>query len=236
MIVYEVKHMCGRYSISVSRPELAEYLNKNYSIEVLPKTITLPRYNIAPSEDAVSLINDGHIYRVGLLKWGYVPEYAHDDKKAIINARSETVDKLFSFKKSFQERRCVLIADGFFEWERSTSTKTPYRFALKNKKLFGFAGLWSVFTDENGKKTSTTTIITTKANSLIAGIHDRMPVILDEELAKIWLDPHIKDPVALKNVLLPYEPEKMELYQVSSKVNSAIYKDKDVIEPIKKGL
>jgi putative SOS response-associated peptidase YedK len=226
--------MCGRYSISVSRPELAEYLKKYYQIEVLPEAINLPRYNIAPSEDVVSLISDGLKYRVGLLKWGFVPEYAHDEKKAIINARSETIDKLFSFKKSFQERRCVLIADGFFEWERSTSTKTPYRFALKNRKLFGFAGLWSVFTDESGKKTYTTTIITAKANSLVEGVHDRMPVILDEEKVKIWLDPNIKDQEALKHILLPYEPEKMELYQVSSKVNSAKYKDKDVIEPIKK--
>lgn len=226
--------MCGRYSISVSRPELSEYLKKHYQIEVLPETITLPRYNVAPSEDVVSLISDGLKYRVGLLKWGYVPDYSHDDKKAIINARSETIDKLFSFKKSFLERRCVLIADGFFEWERSTSTKTPYRFALKNRKLFGFAGLWSVFTDEAGKKTYTTTIITTKANSLVGAIHDRMPVILDEERTKLWLDNNIKDQEALKKILVPYEVDKMELYQVSSKVNNAKYKESDVIIPIKK--
>jgi len=226
--------MCGRLSIAVSRDDLENYLKENYSIEVLPETITLPKYNVAPSEDVISLISDGHNYRVGLLKWGFLPEHAKDDKKPIINARSETVDKLYSFKKSFIERRCIILADGFFEWERSTTTKTPYRFSLKNKKIFGFAGLWSVFIDDSGNKTYTTTIITTKANSLMAEVHDRMPVILNEELAKKWLDPSLKDSEVLKEILSPFEASEMELYEVTSKVNNAKYKEKDTIIPIKK--
>lgn len=226
--------MCGRLSIAVSREDLGKYLNEVYNIEVLPEIIELPRLNVAPSEDLISIINDGKNYRVGLLKWGFVPEFKSDNSKMIINARSETIDKLYSFKKSFLERRCIILADGFFEWERSTSTKTPYRFTLKNSKIFAFAGLWSVFTDKDGKKVFTTTIITTKANSLMAEIHDRMPVILTEEKAKLWLNPTIKDSEALKKILVPFATDEMELYEVSKRVNKASEKSKEVIEPIKK--
>lgn len=226
--------MCGRYSISVSKPELAKYLLENYKIEVLPEAITLPRYNVAPSEDVIALISDGLKYRVGLLKWGYIPSQNQVSDKPLINARSETIDKLYSFKGSFLERRCILLADGFFEWERSTSTKTPYRFALKNRKLFGFAGLWSMVKDKAGNKVYTTTIITTKANDLVSSVHERMPVILTEAKAKIWLDPNLKDSEALKQMLIPYSLDDLELYEVSSKVNSAKCKDEDVIKPIKK--
>ena len=211
--------MCGRYSISVSKPELAKYLLENYKIEVLPEAITLPRYNVAPSEDVIALISDGLKYRVGLLKWGYIPSQNQVSDKPLINARSETIDKLYSFKGSFLERRCILLADGFFEWERSTSTKTPYRFALKNRKLFGFAGLWSMVKDKAGNKVYTTTIITTKANDLVSSVHERMPVILTEAKAKIWLDPNLKDSEALKQMLIPYSLDDLELYEVSSKVN-----------------
>jgi putative SOS response-associated peptidase YedK len=226
--------MCGRYSISVSKKELSEYLEKYYNIELLDEKIELPRYNIAPSQSALSIINDKTKYRVGLLKWGFTPDFAKDDKMSIINARMETIDTLPSFKKSFLERRCLIIADGFYEWERSTSTKTPYRFALRNKKLFAFAGLWGVFKDSLGNKTYNCTIITTKANELISSIHDRMPVILDEEKAKIWLDPNIKDANALKQILNPYDSSEMELYQVSTRVNSPKNDDAELIKPIKK--
>lgn len=226
--------MCGRYSISVSKPEMIEYLETNYNIKVLDEFIELPRYNIAPSQGALSIISDGMKFRVGLLKWGFVPEFAKDDKKAIINARAETIDKLYSFKKSFFERRCLILADGFYEWERSTSTKTPYRFALRNKKVFAFAGLWSVFVDEQGKKTYTCTIVTTKANELIKSVHDRMPVILDEDKARFWLDPKVKDSEALKSILVPYSAEDMELYQVSKKVNNVKFDDEECIKPLKK--
>ena len=226
--------MCGRLSIAVSKKDLKEYLNDFYRIEVLPEEIDLPRYNVAPGEDLVSLINDGERFRVGLLKWGFVPEFKRDLNKPIINARSETVDKLFSFKKSFYERRCVILADGFFEWERSSGTKTPYRFVLKNKKIFGFAGLWTVSFNELNQKVYTTTIITTKANSLMKDIHDRMPVILSEDQVKFWLDPNLKDLDALKKILVPFASSSMDFYEVSRVVNNANNKGEDTIRPIKK--
>jgi len=226
--------MCGRLSIAVSKKDLKEYLNDFYGIEVLPEEISLPKFNVAPGEDLISLVSDGEKFRVGLLKWGFVPEFKKKLNKPIINARSETVDKLYSFKKSFYERRCVILADGFFEWERSTGTKTPYRFVLKNKRIFAFAGLWTVSIDELNQKVYTTTIITTKANSLMKDIHDRMPVILNEDQVKIWLDPKLKDQEALKKILVPFDSVYMDFYEVSKVVNNASNKSEETIIPIKK--
>jgi putative SOS response-associated peptidase YedK len=226
--------MCGRLSIAVSKKDLKEYLNDFYGIEVLPEEISLPKFNVAPGEDLISLVSDGEKFRVGLLKWGFVPEFKKKLNKPIINARSETVDKLYSFKKSFYERRCVILADGFFEWERSTGTKTPYRFVLKNKRIFAFAGLWTVSIDELNQKVYTTTIITTKANSLMKDIHDRMPVILNEDQVKIWLDPKLKDQEALKKILVPFDSVYMDFYEVSKVVNNASNKSEETIKPIKK--
>lgn len=226
--------MCGRLSIAVSKKDLKEYLNDFYGIEVLPEEISLPKFNVAPGEDLISLVSDGEKFRVGLLKWGFVPEFKQKLNKPIINARSETVDKLFSFKKSFYERRCVILADGFFEWERSSGTKTPYRFVLKNKRIFAFAGLWTVSVDELNQKVYTTTIITTKANSLMMDIHDRMPVILNEDQVKIWLDHKLKDQEALKKILVPFDSVYMDFYEVSKVVNNASNKSEETIKPIKK--
>ncbi|XFA99485.1 SOS response-associated peptidase [Candidatus Izemoplasma sp. B36] len=226
--------MCGRYGISVTKSELKEYLSENYNIEVLDENIILPRYNIAPGQDVLSLINDGTKYRVGLLKWGFVPSWSKDDKIGykMINARSETIDQKPSFKKSLVQRRCVILADGFFEWYRTTSTKTPYYFYLKNNKIFGFAGLWTIKTKDDGSKLYTCTIITTKANSLMEDIHDRMPVILSEEAAKTWMNPKIRDVLALKKILDSDQMNDLKFHKVSSRVNKAENDDLDLITKI----
>ncbi|MBN2540720.1 MAG: SOS response-associated peptidase [Bacilli bacterium] len=230
--------MCGRYGISVTREELKEYLGEHYGIEVLDEQIRLPRYNIAPGQDAVSLIGDGTRFRVGLLKWGFVPEWAKDEKVGykMINARKEGLSQKPAFKKSFLERRCVILADGFFEWYRTTSTKTPYYFYLKNNKIFGFAGLWSVMKRADGSKLYTCSIITTTANSLMSDIHDRMPVILTEDQAKLWLDPNQKDLEVLNELLGQYDPNDMQLHEVSSRVNKPLNDDPDIILPVDKTL
>ena len=225
--------MCGRLSIAVSKQDLTKYLKENFDIEVIPEEIELPKFNVAPSEDLVSLVSDGVKYRIGLIKWGFK---TFEEGNVLINARSETVESLKTFKKSFLERRCIILTDGFFEWERSTSVKTPYRFVLKNRKVFGFAGLWTMFIDKAGNKQYTATILTTKANNLMASIHDRMPVILDEDKMKIWLDPKIRNSEILKRVLVPYREDEMDLYEVSVKVNSPKNKDEEVIKPIKKSI
>lgn len=226
--------MCGRYGISVTREELGDYLKEHYGIKVLNDNITLPRYNIAPGQAAVSLINDGTNYRVGLLKWGFTPSWAKDESIGykMINARSETIHEKKAFKKSFYQRRCIILSDGFFEWYRTTSTKTPYYFYLKNRKIFGFAGLYTAFKRPNGETLYTCTIITTKANSLMKDIHDRMPVILTEEQSAKWLDPRLRDTEVLKSILGQYDPNEMELHQVSSRVNKATNDDIDIIMKI----
>ncbi|XMB72613.1 SOS response-associated peptidase [Mycoplasmatota bacterium WC30] len=226
--------MCGRYGISVTRKELKDYLLEHYDIEVLDENITIPRYNIAPGQDAISIINDGTKYRVGMLKWGFVPSWSKSEKIGykMINARSETISQKPAFKKSFIQRRCVIIADGFFEWYRTTSTKTPYYFYLKNHRIFGFAGLWTAYQKEDGSKLYTTTIITTKANSLMKDIHDRMPVILTEDSAKIWLNPDLKDLDVLQKILVEYDSKDMELHQVSSRVNKTENNDVELIQSI----
>lgn len=226
--------MCGRYGISVTKKELTKYLSENYNIDVIDENIILPRYNIAPGENILSLINDGTNYRVGLLKWGFIPPWAKDEKIGykMINARSETITSKPTYKQSFYQRRCIILADGFFEWYRTTSTKTPYYFYLKNRKIFGFAGLYTAFIKKNGEKLFSTTIITCKANSLMEDIHDRMPVILTEKSAKIWLDSDLKDEVVLKKLLQPYNPNEMGLHQVSLRVNKAENDDSDIIKKI----
>ena len=224
--------MCGRYGISVTREELKGYLEKHYNIEILDENIILPRYNIAPGQDAISLINDGTKFRVGLLKWGFVPNWSKDDNIGfkMINARSETLKDKPAFKKSLEQRRCIILADVFFEWYRTTSTKTPYYFYLKNNRIFGFAGLWTVKHQGDGKNLYTCTIITTKANSLMQEIHDRMPVILSEEQAKIWLDPKFRDIQALEKLLEPDEMLDLSFHRVSSRVNKAENDDIDIIK------
>jgi putative SOS response-associated peptidase YedK len=226
--------MCGRYGISVTREELKDYLSEHYNISVLDENITVPRYNIAPGQSVISLINDGTKFRVGLLKWGFIPSWAKDEKIGykMINARSETLKEKPAFKKSFYQRRCVIIADGFFEWYRTTSTKTPYYFYLKNNKIFGFAGLYTAFIREDGTKLYTCTIITTKANTLMKDIHERMPVILTEDSSKLWLDPSVKDSDVLEKILVEYDPSEMELHQVSRRVNKTENDDVDLIRRI----
>ena len=215
--------MCGRYGISVTKNELREYLSKNYNIDVLDENIILPRYNITPGQNAISLISDGTKFRIGLLKWGFVPDWSTDENIGyhMINARSETLSTKPSFKKSFKQKRCIIIADGFFEWYRTTSTKTPYYFYLKNRKIFGFAGLWTVKTRSDGSKLYTCTIITTKANTIMDDIHDRMPIILSEKAAKIWMDPNLRDINALNKILKSDEMDDLQFHKVSSRVNKA---------------
>lgn len=226
--------MCGRYGISVSREELKEYLNKNYDIFILDESIKLPRYNISPGQNTISLINNGSNYHVGLLRWGFVPEWAKDENIGykMINARIESLDLKPAYKKSFYQRRCVIIASGFFEWHRNSSTKTPYYFYLKDKDIFGFAGLWTVYKRKDGSKLYTSTIITKEATSLMKNIHNRMPVILSETEAKQWLDPKIKDRDILMTILQKQSYNNLSLHQVSKRVNQVINDDESIIKSV----
>jgi putative SOS response-associated peptidase YedK len=219
--------VCGRFSLTVSEEILRQYFPFELSAKVLP------RYNIAPGQEVLAVVFDDGKMTGRMLKWGLVPYWANDPKIGfkMINARAETVDEKASFKHAFKKRRCLILADGFYEWKKEGDKKIPYRFTLKNEQPFAFAGLWEKW-DKHGGPMYTCTIITTKANELVEAIHDRMPVILPKEWEKVWLDPAIEDAEYLKSLLRPYPSEEMKMYEVSTIVNSPKNDVSDCIKPV----
>lgn len=221
--------MCARLTITSSKEEMNDYLTNYYNIDNSNIDDYIERYNAAPSQDILSIISDGVNYRAGFLKWGFIPEFSKDDKTMIINARSETIDIKPAFKVSFMTKRCIIPVDGYYEWKQEQNKKTPYRILMKDESIFALAGIYSKI-QINEKKIFTFSIITTSANNLTKDIHDRMPVILDLENTKLWLDPKVKDPALLKSILLPFDETKMTYYEVSSKVNSPKNDDPSLIK------
>ena len=226
--------MCGRFTITVTMDELKAYLNDYYDIEDMKSDIIVPRYNVSPGQDVISIINDGTKNRVGLLNWGFVPSFAKDEKIgfSMINAKSETLDQKISYKSSFEHKRCIILADGFYEWKKEDNQKIPMRILMKDKSIFPIAGLWSTYVRLDGTKHHSTTIITTQANDLVSLVHDRMPVILTDESRKTWLNPRITDLRLLSTILRPYEPNQMYTYRVSSVVNSSKNENQACIIPV----
>lgn len=209
--------MCGRFSLFATEEELRE----QFSIHNISSLELKKRYNIAPSQQVLSIINDGNHNRAGFLTWGLIASWAKDRKIGyrMINARAETVDQKRSFKQLLQRRRCLIVADGFYEWKGDGKQKQAYRIHLKNKRPFAFAGLWDRWESEE-ETIYSCTIITTTANELIKDLHERMPVILSKEQQQKWLDPTARNPLQLKGLLHPYPAEEMTFYAVSSLVNS----------------
>jgi putative SOS response-associated peptidase YedK len=162
-----------------------------------------------------------------------MPEWAtgRPDVKAIINARAETVATKPFFRDAFKKKRCLVLADGFYEWRRTKGSKRPYRIALKTEEPFAFAGLWSTRHDAAGNPQTTFAIITTEANELVAQIHDRMPVILDRGDEQLWLDPELSA-AAAQELLVPFPADLLTAYEVSTKVNSPTYNTPEVIQKI----
>ena len=167
------------------------------------------------------------------MRWGLIPSWAEDPKVAqhMINARAETVAEKPSFRDSLRKRRCLVLADGFYEWQKQGSVKQPVRIVLKTHEAFGFAGLWNTWESAEGEKINSCTIITTEANELLKAVHDRMPVILDREAEDVWLDPLVVDLAKLLPLLKPYPSDQMELYPVSSIINSPAHDVADCVVP-----
>jgi len=224
--------MCGRFTLGIDERTLKQFIQKVFDIEQSPPNLNVPRYNIAPGQDVLSVISDGTKYRIGPLKWGFVPSFAKDEKSGfkMINAKSETLNERVSYRSSFESKRCVILADGFYEWEKGTSEKQPMHFSMKDSGVFPIAGLWSSFTRTDGTKLYSCTIITCEANRLLGKIHDRMPVILDDSSLKRWLDPTFHDMTFLTQLLKPYDPDLMKMFPVSKLVNQV---SNDSIECIK---
>jgi putative SOS response-associated peptidase YedK len=223
--------MCGRY-VSASPPDqIAAY----FSADVQPEQALEPNWNVAPTGDVYVVLQDGDVRRVTTRHWGLVPFWAKDVKvgNRMINARAETVATSGAFKRAFAKRRCLVPADGFYEWQRlpGKKNKQPYFIHRPDDEPFAFAGLWEVWrppavegADDEGAEEPeplrSTTIITTTANEEMARIHDRMPVILPPSAWEAWLDPDNDDLEALGKLLVPAPPAITLLRPVSTEVNN----------------
>ena len=212
--------MCGRFTLrSVDRIRIA--LENRVQLDQV-----VPRYNIAPTQPVIT-VSAGD--RVEELVWGLIPNWSKEPAP-IINARSETLDEKASFKESFERRRCLILADGFYEWRRTGKAKQAFFFQLKDGRAFAFAGIWDRW--RRGETTiKSCAIITTDANELLLPVHDRMPVILNEESYEAWLDSKVS-PAELKKLLEPFPAAEMRSWTVSSKVNSADNEGPELIEHV----
>ena len=218
--------MCGRFTLVSPFAVVAERFGA-----AAPAGLR-PRYNIAPGQDILCVVADG-ARRIEPMRWGLIPFWAKDPSigNRLINARAETLAVKPSFRGAFAKRRCLIAADGFYEWRQAGRRKVPVYVFLKSREPFGFAGLYEVWKAPDGREIRTCTIITTGANDLVRPIHDRMPVIVPETLEDRWLDPAEKDRGLLESVLMPYPAEAMEAYEVTPAVNNAAHDGPDCILP-----
>jgi len=225
--------VCGRITLSTDKDDLQSrwgFIDPSGVLDLIK-----PRYNIAPSQNSPTLVVKEDRRVLVMMRWGLVPFWAKEASIGykIINAKSETLTEKPSFRKPFKEKRCLVLADGFYEWEKTDKkNKAPYRFVLKNRQPFAFAGLWDVWKTPEGDTLLSFTIITTRANELMERIHDRMPVILNEKDEAKWLDPEFKDTDKLSSLLQPYPSEQMVAYKVSTIVNSPKNDTPSCIEPV----
>jgi putative SOS response-associated peptidase YedK len=215
--------MCGRFILK--RPERVKFHNIDSSVF----DGLVPRFNIAPSQDVLTIMQRGSHREAAFLQWGLIP-YWSKEAKGIINARVETIDEKASFKESFQRRRCLIVADGFYEWERIGKISQPYYFRMRDEEPFVFAGIWDRWQDKNRSITSFA-IITTTANDLLADIHSRMPVILPSECFDLWLNDNSRA-AHLKDLLTPFPADLMTRHAVSYEVNDTKIDDERLLRPV----
>lgn len=212
----------------------AEALVTAFELEAVPSLE--PRYNIAPTQSVATIVRTSAEEKreLRLLRWGLIPGWAKDPAigARLINARAETVHEKPSFRTALRRRRCLIVADGFYEWQRQENKKQPYYFRLQDKQLFGFAGLWEHWRSPAGEEIDSCTIITTEANELMHPIHNRMPVILDPQDYDLWLDPSVQQPEALQPLLDPYSSETMTSYPVSTLVNKPTNNSAELINSL----
>lgn len=217
--------MCGRYTLSQVK-RLEEMYERQSELKLTP------RYNVAPTQTA-PIITDAHPNQLIGARWGLVPSWAKDGKTKypMHNAKAETVEKMPAYRSAFKRQRCLVPADGFYEWKQVAGGKQPHRFLVGDGDLYYFAGLWEVWKSEDGKELRSFTIVTTEPNELVKPVHDRMPVILPAEAVKTWLGSDAS-PETLKGLLRPYPAKCMRAELVSSRVNSARNDDPSLIEPV----
>ncbi len=209
--------MCGRFTYAKEFREIRIRFDLDHDIPLFR-----PRYNISPGQEVTVVFNWEGTRSLTMMQWGLVPSWAKDPAigNRMINARAETLAEKPSFKRLIGKRRCVVLADGFYEWRKERKRKVPMRIRLKSEDPFGFAGLWDSWRKPDGHELLSFTIITTDANESLRPIHDRMPVILAAESERMWLDPGITEAARLRPLLKPHPSDLMEAYEVSTLVNS----------------
>jgi putative SOS response-associated peptidase YedK len=223
--------MCGRYRLSRRKQIIEEHFDSadwqdDWS----------PRYNIAPTQTVPVIRQHPKEPRreLSLMCWGLIPSWAKDSSGAarMINARSETAATKPAFRDPLKSRRCLIPADGFYEWQRTSTSKQPFCFEVGDGGLFAFAGLWERWRDPSGQWVKSCSILTTTPNAVTSAVHDRMPVILGKDDYDLWLDPGMQNVAAISELLKPCEPQFMRCYAVSSRVNHVGNDDEECSRPV----
>jgi putative SOS response-associated peptidase YedK len=216
--------MCGRFTLTVNIKTLAEVFGVEPTLE------TTPRYNVAPTQDVVTIMRNGTDH-LAQLRWGLIPSWAKDESigSRMINARAESLAEKASFKGLLRSKRCLVLADGFYEWKQENGSKTPMFITMKSGKPFAFAGLWDNWKSPDGQQIRSCTIITTEPNELVASIHNRMPAILLPDARELWLDTNVRDEQALLHWLTPYPADQMTARPVSRLVNDPKHDSPELI-------
>ncbi len=219
--------MCGRFTLTADLSTLQEA----FPFVHMPEGMQ-PRYNIAPSQPVAVVPNDGR-NRLDFFVWGLIPSWAKDPSigNRMINARAETLQEKPSFRNAFRRRRCLVLADGFYEWKKEGQGKIPTYIRLASGNPFAFAGLWESWNAPDGSNVLSCTIITTQPNEFMATIHNRMPVILPESSYSLWLESGEQDTRRLADLLAPYTSGEMQAYPVSPLVNNPKHDVPELIQP-----
>jgi putative SOS response-associated peptidase YedK len=220
--------MCGRFAQRSDPRRLA----REFKVDEVPQVEA--RYNVAPAQDILAVRESSDGREMAFLKWGLIPSWAKDTSigARLINARSETVTEKPSFRQAFRQRRCIIPADGFYEWKRTDGKKQPFFFQMRNERPFGFAGLWERWEGQGGEAIDSCTILTTEANEVLRPVHDRMPVILHPQEYSLWLKADDREHDLLRELLRPYPVEEMVGYPVSPLVNSPRNKGPELISEL----
>ena len=221
--------MCGRYVLKAAIDEL----KKKYG--AVPDGVFefSPNYNAAPSHQMPVVIGHNEGRKISVMRWGLVPFWAESPKTgySMINARAETLHKKRSFSKPFESQRCIVPANGFYEWKKTDSGKVPHYITTHDGNLMNFAGLYEIWRGKDGEKIPSFTIITTGANKKIMELHDRMPAMLLPEEFDIWLNPHEQNTGHLRDLLRPWPDDGIQYYRVETTVNNVRNSGAELIEP-----
>jgi putative SOS response-associated peptidase YedK len=222
--------MCGRSSLNKTEQELEKRFQASFYSDDLVQYNPLPNFNVAPSHMMPVITNLNHDH-FAAMRWGLIPSWSKDMKVGykMINARKETLLEKNSFKSAVENRRCLVPADGFYEWQKSEKGKQAYHISLVGQKLFAMAGLWDKWISPDGTEVYSYTVITQEPNTLMKDIHDRMPAILTPEQESLWLSDELS-PQQLLDSITPYADNQMTAKKVSKRVNNVRNNDKGLLD------